>query len=173
VGQEQRCGLSLWVEPTKLVFGESASPRVYARLTNNGARTLTLVRPGDGSRTGRRTPKLTWHFTPGGVLTGFEGCGNINELRRGEVFTLNPGETQQLEEWITPLALPAVRTCSAVLIYANDPSLAFRGVLMRPHDEFELRRLGASDRCRVVSNQVEIVLEGGLARRRTPPLVGS
>ena len=109
---------------------------------------------------GRRTPVIEWVFTPGGRPEGSEGCGNINGLKRGEVFTLYPGETRELQEWIQPLALPALRKFRAVMIYTNDPNLPFRGVLLRPHDEGELARLRTSDRCRVRSNEVEIVVEG-------------
>jgi hypothetical protein len=164
------CGLSLWLDPTEMVFGMGEKPRIVARLANNGSRTLTLVQPGDGSRMGRRTPTITWSFMPGGVLAGFEGCGNINELKRGEVFVLNPGETRELVDWIAPLVLPAVRSCRAVMVYSNEPDLAFRGALLGPHDERELARLRASDRCQVTSNQVEILLDGDLDGRRIPPL---
>ena len=42
----------------------------------------------------------------------------------------------------------------------SEPDLPFRGILFSPHDEAELARLRASDRCRVTSNEIEILIEG-------------
>jgi hypothetical protein len=119
---------------------------------------------------GRRTPTITWTFTPGGTLQGFEGCGNLNELSAREVFVLHPGETRTIDDWVAPLALPPLRRCRAFMVYSNEPNMAFRGVLLRPHDQGALAQLGASDRCRVQSPEVEIVIEGALNTRRLPPV---
>jgi hypothetical protein len=157
------CGLSLRVEPTTVVLRPKQTPKITARLINNGARSLTIVLPGDGSRMGRRTPVIEWIFTPGGRVIGVEGCGNINELKRGEVFTLQPGETRDLGTWVAPLALPPQPRFHGVMVYTNDPALSFHGVLLHPHDEGELARLHMSDRCRVESNEIEFVVEGDRA----------
>ena len=152
-------GLCLTIEPETVVIRRSQRPTLEARLTNLGGRPLTLVLPGDGSRSGRRTPIIEWVFKPGGKVSGFEGCGNINELKPGEVFTLQPGKSYALGPWITPLALPLLETFSGVMVYMNDPSLEFRGILLREHDEAELLRLRTSDRCRVESNEIEFFNE--------------
>jgi len=109
---------------------------------------------------GRRTPVIEWVFMPGGRVVAFEGCGNINGLRLGEVFTLQPAETRDLGTWVAPLALPAQSRFHGVMVYTNEPDLPFRGVLLRPHDEDELARLHRSDRCRVESNKIEFITEG-------------
>jgi len=90
VTEPERYDLSLRIEPAMIVLRRKEKLRVTARLTNNGTRPLTLVLPGDGSRMARRTPIVEWLFTPSGKLSGFEGCGNINELQSGDVFTLDP-----------------------------------------------------------------------------------
>jgi hypothetical protein len=151
--------LSLRIEPTTMALRRKQSPRITARITNNGARPVTLVLPGDGSRMGRRTPVIEWIFSPGGRVVGFEACGNVNELKRGEVFTLQPGDAQDLGSWVEPLALPQQRRFHGLMIYRNEPDLTFQGVLLRPHDEGELARLRASDRCRIQSNEVEFFVE--------------
>src|SRR5262249_26833670 len=87
--EPERYDLSLRIQPAMIVLRRKEKLRVTARLTNNGTRPLTLVLPGDGSRMARRTPIVEWLFTPGGKLSGFEGCGNINELQSGDVFTLD------------------------------------------------------------------------------------
>jgi hypothetical protein len=43
------------------------------------------------------------------------------------------------------------------MTYANDPGLPFHGILLTPHDEFELVRLRASDTCLVTSNAVDFI----------------
>jgi hypothetical protein len=108
---------------------------------------------------GRRTPILEWFFTPGNQLTGFEGCGNINAIARGEVFTLQPGESRELGARVAPLRLPPYSRFRGVLVYTNEPDLPFRGVLLRPHDEGELARLRTSDRCKVWSNEIEFLVD--------------
>jgi hypothetical protein len=157
--KDEARGLSLRLEPATLVRRPNQKLTLTAYLTNHGPRPLTLVLPGDGSRMGRRNPVVEWLFTPGGKLSGFEGCGNINELKAGEVFTLQPGETRELHEWVAPLAWPTARRFSAVMVYSNQPDLPFQGVILRPHDERELARLRKSDRCRVLSNEIEIFVE--------------
>lgn len=154
-------GLTLRIEPPAIVLRPNQKLRMSARLTNNGPCAATLVLPGDGSRMGRRSPVVEWLFTPGRKLPGFEGCGNINALRQGEVFTLQPGETRELRDWIEPLALPTARRFRAVMVYSNEPDLPFGGIVLHAHDEGELARFRKNDRCRLLSNEIEIFIEGG------------
>jgi hypothetical protein len=154
------CGLSLRVEPTTLVLRPNETPSVTAHLTNDGERPLSLVFPGDGSYTGLRTPIIEWTFVHGGTIRGSGFCGNINALRRGEVFILGPGETRELPAGLRFLALPTTGSFRAAMTYSNDPALPFRGVPLGPHDEAELARLRASARCRITSNPIEIQIEG-------------
>jgi len=163
--------LSLVVEPATLVVRPGKRVFVTARLINRGSRSLTLVLPGDGSRTGRRTPVIEWTFVPGGTLPGIEGCGNINPLKAGEVFTLTPGATQDLGSWVDPSVLPAVRKSHAVMTYWNQPALPFRGVPLGAHSEAELALLRSSEPCRISSNKIEVLIEGDLRRRSLPPFL--
>jgi hypothetical protein len=145
--------------PSRRGLMEEALPLV-ARLKNVGTSAVTLVSPGDGSRMGRRPPTISWVFDPGGSLQGFEGCGNITSLNKGDVFSLEPGRERVLQNgWISPLVVPKVPRCRAVMVYTNVPEQDFRGVLLAPHDGAELLRLRASHACRVTSNEVELVMD--------------
>jgi hypothetical protein len=162
VAKNDESPLLLWIEPTAVVCRSGRQwtlqdgAAFVARLKNVGARPLTLVSPGDGSRMGRRTPTVTWTFNPGGIPPVFEGCGNLNSLKEGEVFVLQPGAERIFERWIAPLVVPIV-PCRGVMTYSNDPRLPFLGSPLGPNDEAELLRLQGSDVCQVSSNEVEFV----------------
>jgi hypothetical protein len=154
------CGLTLKVGPPDLDLVTSWTS-FTATLTNAGSRPVTLVMPGDGSLEGDRTPIVEWHFVPRTSVTpGF--CGNINTLKLGEVFVLNPGESRELGNW----ALPSVMEgpYRARMTYINEPSTPWRGVPLGEHDRGEMRRLKRSDRCSVGSN--EILVRGYRDRAR-------
>ncbi len=79
-----------------------AYPQFQLTLTNRGETSVTLVQPGDGSECGWRTPHLKWEWASNpktrGATTG--RCGNMNSLKEGEVFTLKPGESKVLKDWV-------------------------------------------------------------------------
>ena len=79
-------------------------------LKNTSAKTLKLVAAGDGSEAGWRTPSLAWTATSGGkpareLETG--RCGMMNAIHESEVFSIAPGATHTLAEWIHGPALAA------------------------------------------------------------------
>jgi hypothetical protein len=154
------CGLTLRITPEVVVAQGGEPIPVVATLRNTGTRTLTLVRPGDGSTEGRRTPIIRWEFDPPRRDRSF-GCGNINALQAGEVFTLHPGESVALGPWAAPHAFfrPAPARHRATMTYANEPGRGFGGFLQREHDPEELARLRASDECQVESNDIVISVE--------------
>jgi hypothetical protein len=193
-------GLSLELLPHVAMFRHEDEPEITAWLRNDGDRPLTLVMPGDGSLEGWRTPVIRWVFTPddagatphldcmateltAGPELGAEvpvplprGCGNINGIRRDEVFTLAPGEERSLGEAILPPFLPGSAACSASLTYANVPTIPWRGVPLRPHDETALALVRESDSCRVRSNEIRMCFEeypGDARRTWFPELVAT
>src|ERR1700733_14233174 len=71
-------------------------PVFSADLINGSSQRITVVRPGDGSACGWRTPILPWTppMNPGG------GCGNVNSLKAEEVVSLAPGQRLPLGDWM-------------------------------------------------------------------------
>ncbi len=112
-----------------------------AYLTNTGTRSLTLVLPGDGSTSGWRTPTIEWLLEPSWQVPWMVRCGNINALRRGEVFRLAPGETRELGPWIHLPGLRTPGTAKAVMHYSNVPDLEWRGIPLGSHDRAEMDRV--------------------------------
>jgi len=154
-------GLSLRLEPAKVVMRRYPILGIAAHLTNNGSRPRTLVLPGDGSCMGWRTPVIEWRFQPSRKVRPCGDCANINAIKAGEVFILEPGATRVFDRWIQPAALPAARRFRAVMVYSNDPGLPFglEGAVLEEHDCGELARLRGSDDCRVTSNEIEVYVE--------------
>jgi hypothetical protein len=136
---------------------EAGFPEILATITNDGKSAVTLVTPGDGSFMGRRTPRLSWLVADADgnpVVRGpLVGCGNINALRAGEVFELHPGESADLVRW---LGGPYLETgvYRVRLRYENDPSLVWGGIPLGDHDAAEMKRVRASTRCNLVSNEI-------------------
>jgi hypothetical protein len=147
--------------PKIAVFRHDDEPDITACLTNDGKRTLRLVMPGDGSLEGWRTPVIEWTFSPGNMDTvlKWRGCGNVNGIRAGEVFTLAPGESRDLGERILPRVFPGAAEFSAAITYWNDPTVLWRGVPLPAHDQAELDLVHGTDLCRVRSNEIKVSFE--------------
>src|SRR5258708_7501230 len=104
------------VEPTKPVIAielktttpvvkKGQYPRFTVEIVNRSGREITLVRPGDGSDCGWRTPVVLWAVE--GIKPGrLARCGNVNPLRPDEVFTLKPGQRASLGGWVGLPQLP-------------------------------------------------------------------
>ena len=163
------CNVSLRVEPPRVVVQAGRAPELTAYLTNTGTHSLTLVLPGDGSTSGWRTPTIEWILEDNGRVPGFPRCGNINTLQRGEVFTLAPGETRALGPWIHLPGLWAPGSTKVVMHYSNVPDLEWRGIPLGSHDRGEMHRVRRSDRCRIESSPIEIVVEAATPPRRESP----
>ena len=144
------------------------TPHLSVSLENHGWRSVTLVQPGDGSLDGWRTPVISW--------TGFNPdfpsgrCGNINALKKDEIFTIAPGEKVQLNSgWIqasflgqfpkqigTFLLQPG--TYEVGFNYSNVPKLKWAGIPLGRHNWFAMRRLRNSTPFEGTSNTVKIVV---------------
>ena len=128
-------------------------------LTNDGGTPVILVEPGDGSAAGWRTPILTWQVTTmDGVPAPLEAqprCGNMNEIRDSEIFTLAPGERHPIS-WIEP---PPVRPgrYNVRLVYQNDPAK----VHLRPGtaSASTLAMIGSSTACTVTSPEFTVTID--------------
>ena len=131
-------------------------PQFSISLINRGKKPATLVKPGDGSLYGWRTPIISWS----GINDDYPPprCGNINGLKKDEVFKMDPGKIVQLSGWIHP-PLPLQRgTYQVAFNYANVPELEWSGLLGSP-DWFVMRRVRNSTPFEGTSNTVKIVVD--------------
>jgi hypothetical protein len=158
------CSLDVQVEALVPVAdlrsdGILGSDQLKVYLRNSGPSRITLVEPGDGSDRAWRTPILTWHvevvggsYAPPELLL----CGNINALRPGEVFSLEPGELRALSKWVPPIWIARKGIYKLRLAYQNDPILEWKGIPLSEHDKNEMSRVRASTPCTAMSNEVTI-----------------
>jgi hypothetical protein len=145
--------------------GESVA--VEASITNASSAAVTLVVPGDGSGVGWRTPVTGWSFLPeasdkqhGEPVPDdtHRFCGNINPLKRSEVFTLQPSESRVFRDWIQPRAdLPPGRY-RAVLYYRNEPTRKITGIPLGGHEAGVEDLIRRSTPCLVISNEVVLTV---------------
>ena len=120
--------------PSPVVRLKFVSPfTIY--VTNNSDQTVTLVHPSDASEVGWRTPIVQWSILENGNSNAHPKfpqpnrnvlrCGNVDSLKWKDVFTLDPGETKQLEAWVPPFRKPG--SYKLQFLYENRPSLEWRG----------------------------------------------
>lgn len=137
----------------------SATPSLELTLTNRGEEPVSLVIPGDGSEAGMRTPILKYTWLQDGKparMPGIGRCGNMNALHAGEVFTLKPGESKVITDWLSTIP-PGVGTYQLKVSYTNKPDAPFAG-LTGKHDEAEMQKLRASTPVSVESNTIDITV---------------
>lgn len=133
------------------------------RLKNLGKSDLTLVMPGDGSSFQWRTPIVGWSFLPADSKEEHPRqpprrrdlrCGNINPLKPDDVFTLKPGETKELTQWIAYPYRLLPGKYRVVFYHSNVPELEWSGVPLGKHDADAMRRIRHSTPIALVSNEV-------------------
>jgi len=138
---------------------EGASPdgsEFVLVLTNTGSTPLHLVTPGDGSESGWRTPVLTWTATADGKPAStapLARCGLMNRIKKDEIFTLAPGASREIREWLPRLSLPAGRY-TVRLTYRNDPTIE----IDNDTDEEVKRLLASTTSCQATTNAVEVTV---------------
>jgi len=159
---QAECPVSIEFEPLRAEVAVREDPQIRVWLHNLGRTPITLVQPGDGSDVGWRTPLVRWT----GCCTSAVRCGNINPLRRGEVFVLGPGERAALSGWAAPCGFGEPGTYRLQLRYRNEPRLQWHGTPLSPHDPAEFVRVQSSTACEVVSEPLIIVVKEK-PRRRT------
>lgn len=147
--------LTLELRTSTPVIKVGESPAIAMVLKNTGTADLVLVRPGDGSECGWRTPLLEW-LPAAAFERGGGRCGNINTLKASEVVVLRPGESVEWSEWISPppLAQPGEQQIS--LRFSNVPDLEWQGIALGRHDEAAMARVKASSRVSVLSSPLAI-----------------
>jgi len=139
------------------------TPQFSVSLVNRGKRVVTLVQPGDGSHWGWRTPVISWSIINVDVSSknphhAKGRCGNINPLKRDEVFTLDPGEKITLNSWIGPLFKFQPGTYEVSFHYSNVPNLKWSGIPLGKHDVATMERVRKSTPFKGKSNSVKIVV---------------
>ena len=131
-------------------------PQISISLVNRDKKSVTLVKPGDGSLDGWRTPIISWS----GINDDYPSlrCGNINALKKDEVFTIEPGKMVQLGSgWAHPhFGLPG--TYQVAFNYENVPKLEWTGIPLGRHDWFAMRRVRNSTPFNGTSNTVTITV---------------
>lgn len=159
-----KCELQLTL-PARIKIGKRGTKVI---LKNGGTIPVTLVMPGDGSLSGRRTPITGWSLLPvdsdddhprtpprfGGPI-----CGNINPLKAEEVFSLNPGESKNLGVWAgLPTRNLKPGKYRVAFYYKNDPKLKWRGIPLGAHDPKAMQRIRESTPVDLKSNEQIIEL---------------
>jgi hypothetical protein len=130
-------------------------------LHNTGARTITLVAPGDGSTRVVRTPVITpevrtadgnVHVLRPGTLID----GQINPLRSEEVFDLPAGVSRSVGRWLSVVGITEPGTYTIRVQYFNDPEMEWTARPLADHDPAAMERVRASTPCRVMSNTIRV-----------------
>ena len=140
-------------------------PWFTVTLTNRGKRRVTLVKPGDGSRQGWRTPLIGWstrrpgddqkHLTKPVPWKGLR-CGNINPVKNTEIVDLAPGKSLKFDTPMYRSTVDGAGTYRVVFLYQNDPSRQIRGSPLGAHEPGAVARMRRSTPCLVVSNEVTV-----------------
>ncbi len=164
VCQAHATGIELEISSESLTINKDARPNVSATVINSSNKDVTLVKPGDGSRSKWRTPVVGWSVIPAEYPKAthsqdpplYKGgrCGNINALKPDEVFVLKPGESKALEGWFGALSFPKPGKYRVVLYYFNLPYLQWSGLPIGKHDEKAIREVKNSTKCELVSNEL-------------------
>ena len=134
-------------------------PQFSVSLVNSDKQSVTLVKPGDGSLYGWRTPIISWSGINNGYSWG--RCGNINALKKDEVFTIEPGKMIQLDPgWGQPhFPFPLQPgTYEVAFNYENVPKLEWSGIPLGRHDWFAMRQVRNSTPFKGTSNPVTITV---------------
>ncbi len=145
---------------------------VAITLRNNGHLPVSLVKPGEGSDQGWRTPTLDWVIGKADDPTASPRilsrlCGNTSPIRPGDVFTLNPGEQKQFTRSIRQIPFdPALGTYNLTLIYANDPQkqVPLSGVVLNEFEQLTLDQVRESTLLSVTSNTIHVAVTDSVAQ---------
>jgi hypothetical protein len=151
--------LNLSVEATTIRVFEQ--PKVSIRITNRGREPVLLVRPGDGSERGLRTPLVRWlaepvpgEGDPGAILRAVLPCNNINAVGPDAVFTLAPGGSETFHARVG-VGFSKPGKYRVRYEYENQPAMEWGGIpLGGGHDEATLRRIRDSTACKLTSDEV-------------------
>ena len=160
--------LALQVRPPSAPIRLGDYTQFSVLITNEGPAPVTLVSPGDGSNFHWRTPKVGWSAIPmtdareehpddTPVYRGGR-CGNINPIKLDEVFTLAPGESRELGEWVAPPQFLEAGEHRLVFYYENVPGASVDGLPLGDHDRGVLSKMRKSHPCKLRSKEIRVVV---------------
>jgi len=122
-------------------FKQGEKEKYMMELVNQGTSNVTLVKPGDGSAHGWRTPVITWQLD--GKVYKVARCGNINALEADEVIVLKSGERRTFHGWVSGPYVdklpPGVHRLSVE--YDHRPDMKWRGIPLGEHDPETMKRI--------------------------------
>ena len=129
-------------------------------LVNHERVPVVVVKPGDGSDCGWRTPVITWHVD-GKRASGIGFCANINPLNANEIVELKAGGRLVLEEWlgVPPLENFKPGIHQLYLEYDHRPDMKWGVLPSRKPESKAMERIRKSQPLKAVSNVVEIRVE--------------
>lgn len=139
---------------------KSKTPIVTVELVNHEKDPVVVIRPGDGSDCGWRTPVITWYLDEK-KCSGIGGCANINPLQAKEIVELKAGGRLRLEEWlgVPPMEHFKPGIHHLYVEYDHRPDMKW-GVFPRKTPESKtMERIRNSQPIKAVSNVVEIRVE--------------
>ncbi|MBI1225909.1 MAG: hypothetical protein GC192_11795 [Bacteroidetes bacterium] len=147
--EENTVDVHLEIRAKEIVLKKGAIPNVEVFLVNKGDKLVNLVQPGDGSLSGKRTPRIMWSWRvidmplykdeyypyyqkhPEKFPEKFEyfsGCGTYNGLKRSEIITLRPKEEVKLTAWVgQPKIGYLLGKFGIKLFYENKPDIKCGG----------------------------------------------
>ena len=143
--------------------------KIKAIISNNGTESINLVKPGDGSQNGWRTPIIKWSVVksdteqPQSTETNFlennnERCGNVNGLTADDLVELPHGESVEFKYWLGTPAIPnASGQYKIRMLYANEPKLKWKGLGM--NDKEVMRKVKRTNSLELISNEILIEVE--------------
>lgn len=172
-------GIQIFIEADTNII--SASKKEYpifkVFMENNGKEIVHLVQPGDGSLDAWRTPKVAWsmeviewaHSNPNFQnpkhpesfskipFGGRMRCGNVNGLKRDDIFTLFPKDKIQLT-WTGGPQIPyGVGKYSIKFYYENAPDIKWKGIGYNDPDALEIIQTKTPE-IKLESNEVIITV---------------
>jgi hypothetical protein len=159
--------LILQIEAKQPTFAVGERPAISITVKNQSKKPMTLVLPGDGSESGWRTPVIAWSVLQQEAAKHpkmprlYEGgrCGNINALKRNEVFVLGAGESKNLGDWAGFPSMAKPGAYRVVFYYTNEPTLKWQGLPLGQHDSEAMKLIQQSHQCTLVSNELTFVVK--------------
>lgn len=152
---DQATGISVELRPMYQVVKLGQSPQIAVTVVNHGGQEVVLVDAGDSSTWGWRTPVIEWsRGNP-----GFGGCGTVSPPNADEVFTLKPGHSRRLSEWVDVPLLSSPGQYRLSVRYTNQPNKPWRGCRLEAQDLQALEMIRRSTKVSAVSNTIDIVVE--------------
>lgn len=157
-------GLRLVLESRHSLVKLHQWPGVSARLVNDSDRTVSLIRPGEGSQAGLRAPILSWSVrrdddpAPHRYRRPQRGefrCGNIPPPGVDDVASLAPGASTPIWLDSSGLVLREPVTYRVVLFFESRPAEDLEHWrMMAPAPAAAWRRLEATETVRLRSNEL-------------------